>query len=101
MEQNCCKSGLKESADGCYHWCEPNAMESVEWSTCIANHVYTDTINFGYSCNSIGALEEKNFLSNGLELRPGATPTSGGVVLGASWKVGVLVGGVGLLRLMV
>jgi hypothetical protein len=42
-------------------------------------------------------LEEKNHVSNGLELRPGPKPSSG-VALGVSWKLGVLLGVVGLVQ---
>ena len=61
------------------------------------DYVYVDTIRFGQSCNSIGDLERKNMLNNGLELRPGPSPSSGSVPAAVSWKPGVFLGLVGMI----
>ena len=99
MKQYCCKGVVQKSEDGCYHWCEPHANRLEGWATCIYDYVYVDEQRFGQSCNSIGLLEEKNHVANGLELRPGAKPSSG-VTLGASWKLGVVLGIVGLVQVV-
>jgi hypothetical protein len=99
MKQHCCKGAVQESENGCYHWCEPHANRLEGWATCIYDNVYLDEQRFGQACNSIGLLEEKNHVANGLELRPGARP-SGGVALGASWKLGVVLGIVGLVQVI-
>jgi hypothetical protein len=97
MEQHCCKGAVQESDDGCYHWCTPHAKRTDEWATCISDYVYVDTIRFGMSCNSIGDLERKNMLNNGLELRPGPSPSSGSAPAAISWKPGVFLGLVGMI----
>lgn len=102
MEEHCCQGAVNESGDGCFHWCTPHALKTDDWAGCIANHVYTDEIGFGQSCNAIGDLERKNKVSNGLELRPGPDPNhpNSGVALTASWKFGVFIGIVGLLQVI-
>ena len=97
MKDHCCKRPVQSSDDGCYHWCEPHAKRLEDWSTCIYDYVHVDADRFGQSCNAIGTIEEKNMLGNGLELRPGAKPSSG-VAIGASWKLGVLLGVVGMVQ---
>jgi hypothetical protein len=97
MKQHCCKGPVQESEDGCYHWCEPHAIQLEGWANCVYDNVHVDEHRFGQSCNAIGRLEEKNHVSNGLELRPGPKP-SGGVALSASWKLGVLLGVFGLIQ---
>jgi len=96
MEQHCCKGAVQESGDGCYHWCTPHAKKTDEWATCISDYVYTDTIRFGQSCNSIGDLERKNHLKNGLELRPGPSPSIGSAPP-ASWQPSVFLGLVAMI----
>ncbi|KAM0716210.1 hypothetical protein Q7P37_007655 [Cladosporium fusiforme] len=101
--EKCCQGSVKSSGDGCYHWCTPSdAKKTDDWADCISDHVYTDELRFGQSCNSIGDLERKNKVSNGLELRPGADPNhpNSGVALSASWKLGVFLGVVGLLQVV-
>jgi hypothetical protein len=99
MERHCCKGAVQESGDGCYHWCTPHAKKTDDWATCISDYVYTDTIRFGQSCNSIGDLERKNMVNNGLELRPGPNPSIGSTFT-ASWKLGVFISLIGIILIM-
>lgn len=103
MEQHCCQGPVGGSDDGCYHWCTPNSAKKIDdWADCISDYVYKDTLKFGQSCNSIGDLERKNFVGNGLELRPAADPNhpNSGAALSASWKLGAFVGIVGLIQVL-
>lgn len=98
MEEHCCKGPLHESGDGCYHWCTPShAKKRDDWATCIEEHVYTDTMHFGQSCNSVGDLEVKNMRNNDREVRPGPKPNAG-VPLSISWKLGVYAAAVVLIQ---
>jgi len=99
MSQHCCQSDVGGSGDGCYHWCRPHAKKTDDWATCISDHVYTDRLSFGTSCNSMGGIEHKNAVNNGRELRPAADPNSG-VALGRSSKLSVLLGVMVLIKVM-
>lgn len=100
MKEHCCKGPVHESGDGCFEWCTPSFANSRDqWATCISDHVYTDTLHFGQSCNSVGDLEMKNARNNGLVVRPGPNPNSGGA-LSASWKLGVFLGVVTVIQAM-
>jgi hypothetical protein len=99
MAQNCCKSHVGGSDDGCYHWCRPHAKRTDDWATCISDHVYTDLLSFGTACNAIGDIERKNAHNNHVELRPGADPNSG-IALGRSSKLGIFLGVTVLLQVL-
>lgn len=99
MEQYCCKEKVQGSTDGCYHWCHPIAKDKDNWATCISDHIYTDTIHFGQSCNDIGTIERKNAHNNYLTLRPGANPNAG-ISLSSSRGLSLLLGAVVLMQIM-
>ena len=111
MGDQCCKGEVHNDDAGCYHWCTPYADDITDWATCISDHVYTDINHgFGQSCNAPGTLqlknekaekedadaeaEEANAGSN--KKRSSAAPQAG---LNA-WKVGLLVGFVGLVQVI-
>lgn len=100
MKDHCCKGAVQSSGDGCYHWCTPShAKKRDDWATCIEEHVYTDTMHFGQSCNPVGDLEVKNARNNDREVRPGPNPNVG-IALSSSWKLGVFLGAVAFIQAM-
>lgn len=101
MKDNCCKGAVQVDDSGCYHWCEPKGglSERIEdWSACISDNVYIDS-NFGQACNSLGELEVKSALSQD-EKPPTDARSAAAPGLSASWKVGVLLGLVGLVQVI-
>ncbi|KAM0723202.1 hypothetical protein Q7P37_001402 [Cladosporium fusiforme] len=100
MSKSCCKNAVQEDDTGCFHWCTPKGKnpEIEDWAACIADNVYTETIEFGQACNGLGDLEVKSALSQDQE--PMKDAKSAAPAISASWKVGVLLGLVGLVQVM-
>lgn len=99
LENECCKGKLQTDDAGCYHWCEPSTKDYTAWATCISDNVYTNELKFGQACNMVGNLEVESAKSQDQVPRKGPV-ASAGVAVSASWKVGVLVGVVGLLQVL-
>lgn len=102
LKENCCSGAVQEWA-GCYHWCEPKDKDWAleDWAACVSDHVYFDT-DFGQSCNAMGGLETKSAHSQNQEPMADAGSSAAAVTgVSAGWKVGVLVGLVGLVQVLV
>lgn len=99
MAQHCCKGAVQKSDDGCYQWCRPIAKDKDNWATCISDHIYTDTLQFGQACNDIGTIERKNAHNLYLVLRPGPDPNAG-ISLSSSRKLSLVLGIVLLIQMI-
>lgn len=97
LNQHCCKGAVQKSDDGCFMWCAPKMAKSTDWAMCVSDHVYVDRISFGTSCNNLGELEVSNAVDHHREIPVGPKPSAGNA-LSASWKLGVLVGALGLIQ---
>lgn len=73
--------------------------KQTDWAMCVSDHVYVDIFSFGQSCNSLGDLEISNAVDHHKPIPVGPKP-SAGHALGANWKLGALVGALGLLQVV-